>query len=183
MRIGIIKNILFFIFPLLLVSCNCNDNNLSPVRKDIEPKTLVAKLRKDNLFYSFNGYGVTPRDERSGIYLITRGKEFLVYHWVQYNPNGTKFLKFYNSYINKDSVEIKLSILDSLVILKKAHELIGILKKCELRGAGCEFGKFDCSFNDSSRMTYVKDKSELDSNFYRFHKNLNWVDSNFVTYY
>lgn len=176
MRREIIKNTYVLIFSLLLLSCN------SDVRKDIDPKTLVSQLRKDSLIYEFKGYGVTPRDERSGIYLIDRAKEFGIYHWVKYSPKGTKFLMFYNSYTNKDSVEIKLTKTDSLEILKKAHELIGILKKCELRWAGCEFGRFDCSFNDSTRMTYVENKNKLDSNFYRFHKNLNWIDSNFVTY-
>jgi len=172
----LIINISVLILALLLFSCN------SDIRKDIDPKTLVSRLRKDSLFYAFKGYGVTPRDESSGIYLITRGKDFGVYHWVKYNPNGTKFLKFYSSYTIKDSVEIKLTKADSLEILSKAHQLIGILKKCELRWAGCVFGRFDCSFNDSTRMTYVKNKDELDSSFYRFHKKLNWVDSNFVSY-
>jgi hypothetical protein len=174
----------YLIVTLLLLLCGCEfENNYNnPIRKNIDPSALVSALKKDSLFYSFKGYGVRPRDERSGTYLVSREKEKHIYHWVKYNPIKTKFMTYYNFYFNDDSVKIYLTESDSIEILNKAHELIGVLKKCELRWAGWEFGRFDCSFNDSTRMTYVEDKSELDSNFYRFHKNLNWIDSNFVTY-
>jgi len=168
---------------LVIVGCDTENYYFGPVRKDVDAKELVSGLRKDSLFYSFKGYGVTPRDERFGIYLVSREKEKGIYHWVKFNPNGTKFKTFYKSYINDDSVLVKLSNEDSLEILSKAHELISICKRLELRWAGWEFGRFDCYFNDSTRMTYVEDKTKLDSNFYRFHKNLNWIDSNFATYY
>jgi hypothetical protein len=133
--------------------------------------------------YAFKGFGVTPRDERTGIYLVSREKEKGLYHWVNFIPSGTKYSMFFNSYMNDDSVLVKLTNKDSLEILNKAHQLIGICKKLELRWAGWEFGRFDCYFNDSTRMTYVENKNLLDINFYRSHKNLNWIDSNYVTYY
>ena len=182
MMYKIIKIFLVLFLSLIMYSCNSEEDYISPIRKNINPKTLVAELRKDSIFYAFKGYGVTPRDERFNIYLIDRAKDFGVYHWVKFNPNGTKYLKFYNSYLNKDCIEIQLTKEDSLEILNKAQELISILKKCELRWAGWEFGRFNCSFNDSTRMIYIKNKNELDSRFYRFHKNLHWIDSNFVIY-
>jgi hypothetical protein len=169
MMYKIIIILLVLFLSLIIFSCNSEEDYISPIRKSINPKTLVAELRKDSIFYAFKGYGVTPRDERFNIYLIDRAKDFSIYHWVKYNPNGT-------------SIEIKLTKEDSLEILNKAQELISILKKCELRWAGWEFGRFNCSFNDSTRMTYIKNKNELDSRFYKFHKNLQWIDSNFVTY-
>ena len=174
----------YLIALLLLFQFGCEFENkyISPVRKNIEPSVLVSALRKDSVFYEFKGYGIRPRDERSGAYLVSREKDKGIYHWVKYNPIKTKFMTYFNSYINDDSVKIYLTENDSIEILNKAHELIGILKKCELRWAGWEYGRFYCSFNDSTRMTFVEDKSELDSTFCRFHKNINWVDDNFVTY-
>lgn len=180
------KNIIVIIITVVLIvipfGCKNDNTYISPIRKDIEPKELVNLLREDSLMYSFKGYGVRPRDERFGVYLVSRERDKGIYHWVEYHPEGTKFSTYYNSYINDDSLLVKLTTKDSLEILNKAHELIGVLKRLELRWAGWEFGRFDCYFNDSTRMTYVENKSELDSDFYRFHTNLNWLDSNFVTY-
>lgn len=183
MNSNLVKNIVIVVLLFSLYCCNSDNNYISPIRKDIEPAELVKLLREDSCMYAFKGYGVTPRDERTGIYLVSREKDKGLYHWINYNPNGTKYSMFYNSYINDDSILVKLTKRDSLEILNKAHELIGICKRLELRWAGWEFGHFHCYFNDSTRMTYAKNKNELDSNFYRFHKNLNWIDSNYVTYY
>ncbi len=165
-----------------LIGCETQNNYLSPIRKNIEPKELVSKLRNGDLFYKIKGYGIRPRDERFGVYLISREEDKGIIHWVNYNPNGTKYSKFHDSYINEDSILVKITDEDKSKILKKANELVGILKDLDIRWAVWEFGRFDCYFNDSTRMTYVENESKLDSTFYRYHKNLNWIDSNFVTY-
>lgn len=169
-----------FIALLAMGITNCVFN----VRKNVEPKSLVSALRKDSLFTKFRGYSVTPRDESGGIYLINRAKDPpSQWHWVKYHPQKTKYTTYYSSYVNEDSIIVNFTTQDSLEILNKAHELIGILKDLHMRWAGWGSWTFNCYFNDSTRMTYVKNKNELDSDFYRFHKNLNWIDSNFVTYY
>jgi hypothetical protein len=183
MKSNLFKNIIALVLLFSLYCCNNDDNYISPIRKDIEPVKLVKLLREDSLMYAFRGYGVRPRDELTGIYLVSREKEKGLYHWISYNPKGTEYSMFYNSYINDDSILVKLSKTDSLEILNKARELIGICKRLELRWAVWEFGNFNCYFNDSTRMTFVENRNELDSNFYRFYKNLNWIDSNYVTYY
>ena len=181
----LLKILFFSIFLIILgMSCKSKEEYISPVRKNVDPNFLVSELLKDSLFYKFKGYSITPRNERLGIYLINRAKDpETEWHWVKYHPNKSKFITYYNSYLNEDSVVVKLTSSDSLEILNKAHELIGILKDLHMRWAGWDENSFECYFNDSTRMTYVKNKSELDSNFYRFYRNLNWIDSNFVTYY
>ncbi len=64
--------------------------------------------------------------------------------------------------------------------MKKAFELISILKKLDIRWAGAPFGEFNCSFNDSSRLSYIKNRDNLDSSFYRFYKEYEWID---ISYY
>ena len=177
------KILIIVLFGILSFGCNSDEGDLSPIRKNTTPEILVKALRKDSLFKEFNGYSITPRDERSNIYLVSRNKEFRIYHWIKNTSNGAQYLQFHKTYKDdKNNIVKQLTPYDSLEILNKAHQLIDILKKLNLRWVNGEFGKFDCSFNDSTRMIYVQNKNKLDSTFYKFHKNLRWIDSNFVTY-
>ena len=172
---------------VFLNGCELSKEHVNKIRKDVDAHRLVASLRKDSLFKKFNGYGVTPRDEYYNIYIFSIGKNPNISYWLKYDPRGPEYFDIDKLEREKNLLLIKkLYPTDYLekekFYLQKAFELITILKRLDIKWANAEFGKFQCSFNDSSRLMYVKKSDILDSSFYRFHKNIKWIDSNFVTY-
>ena len=157
-------------------------------RKNTDAYTLVKELRKDNVFHKFDGFGVTPRDEASNIYIFWRDEAPRIEYWINYDPKGYKYFK-----IDEDQLEKNLSIIkqtDSInynilnqEYLSKAYELISIMKKLNIEKVNASFGKFYCSFNDSSRLMYLENSNTLDSTFYRTYKDYKWIDKNFLLYY
>jgi hypothetical protein len=171
-----LKNKLVLSIALIIIFFGCD---FIPRRKNINPDTLVTSLRRDDLFRSFDGYGVTTRDEASNIYFVRGEKEFGITQMIEYSPKATKYIHFQET---SDSINY-LGSEDSLEILNKSYELITILKELNLRWASGELGQFACSFNDSTKLIYVENRENLDSSFYEFRDSLRWIDNNFAVYY
>lgn len=181
------KRLLFFIIPILLINyyfVGCEFN----YRKNTDAYSLVKALRQNNLYTKFNGFSVTPRDEATNLYIFWRDEKPKIEYWLKYDSRGPEYF-----YIDENQVEENISIIkefDSIdynkrndEYLTKAFELISILKRLDIRWAGAPYGKFNCSFNDSTRLSYIEKGVGLDSSFYRSHKEYEWIDSNFITYY
>ncbi len=187
MKIHQIKSIIIFILLYVMFGCEFSDEHLAKIRKDTNAETLVKELSKDSLFKSFEGFTITPRSWYDNIFIFFRNEDPKIFYWLTYSPKGVDYFKISKSELEQNrKIIMEYDSLNYLSLereyLEKAYRLISVVKKLNIRVATGDSWHYGFSYNDSSHLIYVKEPLELDSMFYRLHKNINWIDNHFATY-